>query len=292
MAVVSIIIPVYNTEEYLPRCLDSLIGQTFLDWEAICVDDGSRDGSGAILDEYHSKDHRIKVIHTANGGVSAARNTAMGLAEGKWLMMVDSDDFLHPQAIELCIHFAERDGSDLVAFTYDRRYRTALTLRHFLHIPEGRKTGFRKYDKSCIEALAVDDIFDWATEYAHPHDIPRRWAIKHCQPWRCMYKAFKIKDISFENGIMYEDFLWWSKVMTALGRVTILNLPLYFYYPNFTGYIHSAKQDFRIESLETAISKAEDFYREHATDLQRKKWESHFLIPFKDKLEKKIRCRG
>ena len=88
----SIIIPVYNVAPYLRECLDSVLAQTFGDWEAICVDDGSTDGSGAILDEYAAKDARFKVIHQVNAGVSAARNKALDEARGEWVGFLDADD--------------------------------------------------------------------------------------------------------------------------------------------------------------------------------------------------------
>ena len=94
---VDIIIPVYNVEAYLRRCLNSMLAQTYTHWRAICVDDGSTDGSPAILDEYAAKDSRFKVIHQENGGLSHARNEGMAVADAKYVMFVDSDDFIHPQ---------------------------------------------------------------------------------------------------------------------------------------------------------------------------------------------------
>lgn len=88
----SIIIPVYNVAPYLRECLDSVLAQTFTDWEAICVDDGAKDGSGAILDEYVLLDTRFRVIHQANAGVSVARNVALNVARGEWLCFLDADD--------------------------------------------------------------------------------------------------------------------------------------------------------------------------------------------------------
>ena len=88
----SIIIPVYNVAPYLRECLDSVLAQTFTDWEAICVDDGSTDDSGAILDEYVARDKRFRVIHQKNAGVSAARNRALQVALGEWITFLDGDD--------------------------------------------------------------------------------------------------------------------------------------------------------------------------------------------------------
>ena len=90
----SIIIPVYNVAPYLRECLDSVLAQTFTEWEAICVDDGSSDGSGAILDEYAAVDARFKVIHQKNAGVSEARNVALDMAIGAWIGFVDADDMI------------------------------------------------------------------------------------------------------------------------------------------------------------------------------------------------------
>ena len=93
----SVIIPVYKVEQYLCRCIDSVLAQTYTDLEIILVDDGSPDGSGAICDEYAAKDSRIKVIHQKNAGVSAARNAGMDLASGEYLAFIDSDDFIEPE---------------------------------------------------------------------------------------------------------------------------------------------------------------------------------------------------
>lgn len=97
---ISVIVPVYKVEPYLRAALDSLVQQTLTDWEAVCVDDGSPDASGAILDEYARADSRFRVIHQANGGVSRARNVALDAARGRYVTMMDPDDLLPPCALE------------------------------------------------------------------------------------------------------------------------------------------------------------------------------------------------
>ncbi len=97
---VSIIIPVYNVSHYLHECLDSVLNQSFTNWEAICIDDGSTDGSGVILDDYADKDKRIHVIHQKNVGSSAARNIGLDNAIGEWIWFVDSDDTIEQFALE------------------------------------------------------------------------------------------------------------------------------------------------------------------------------------------------
>ncbi len=116
MAKVSIVVPVYNVEPYLRECLDSVLAQTFEDWECICVDDGSTDESSAILDEYTRKDERIRVIRQPNGGLSAARNTGMNAATGKYLYFLDSDDTLVSEAIERLYGLAETKKLDQILF--------------------------------------------------------------------------------------------------------------------------------------------------------------------------------
>ena len=109
----------YGVEKYLRRCLDSVLNQTFTDWQAICVDDGSPDKSGEIAEEYAKKDKRFVVIHKENGGLSDARNAGMPHATGDYILYIDSDDFIHPQTLEIAYSLALRDGSDIVSFTYD-----------------------------------------------------------------------------------------------------------------------------------------------------------------------------
>ena len=95
----SIIIPCYKVEKYIRECLDSVLVQSYQDWEAICVDDGSPDRTSEILDEYAVKDQRIKVIHQENRGLSEARNSALKVAEGEWLYYLDSDDVMPPHVL-------------------------------------------------------------------------------------------------------------------------------------------------------------------------------------------------
>lgn len=112
---ITVIVPVYNTEKYLKKCLDSLIHQTYRNLEIICVDDESQDRSGQIMDEYAGMDNRIKAIHCAHGGVSASRNAAMAAATGEWIASVDSDDYLEPDIYEKAVAKLT-DGVDILVF--------------------------------------------------------------------------------------------------------------------------------------------------------------------------------
>jgi glycosyltransferase involved in cell wall biosynthesis len=113
----TVIIPVFNVAPYLRECLDSVLTQKFADWEAICVDDGSTDGSGAVLDEYAVTVHRFRVIHQSNAGVGAARNVALREARGEWIMFLDADDILLDGVLEQLSQFATSDV-DIIRFAY------------------------------------------------------------------------------------------------------------------------------------------------------------------------------
>lgn len=119
---VSVIIPVYNVEQYLRQCLDSVVNQTLKDIEIICVNDSSTDNSLAILNEYAARDSRIKVITQPNGGAGAARNNGLSASTGKYLSFLDSDDFFEPDMLELAYEKAEEDKADFVVFQSDQYY--------------------------------------------------------------------------------------------------------------------------------------------------------------------------
>nr|MCR4565950.1 glycosyltransferase [Bacteroidales bacterium] len=218
---------------------------------------------------------------------------------GEFLLFVDSDDFIHPQLMELCLTAARRDQSDLVTFTYDRSYRLKQTLRHFLHLPDPGLPHFRHYEPEPA-ACVTDDIFAYATEYSHPKDmfdqtgkpIPERWRVKHCYLCLRLYRTECVKNLRFLPIPIYEDFPWWSQVMLAVKRTTILNLPLYYYEPNFAGSTFSSSAISRIESLKTMIAAVEEVYTNEATPYQLARWRAHFLSPVKEKLaakQKKLR---
>ena len=116
---VSVIVPVYNVENYLTRCIDSILSQSFSDFELILIDDGSTDQSGAICDEYALKDHRIRVIHQENAKLSTARNVGIDAAEGEWIAVVDSDDWIHTDYLRILLSGALED-TDIVICSYER----------------------------------------------------------------------------------------------------------------------------------------------------------------------------
>lgn len=120
MARISVIIPVYNSKKYLNQCIDSVLQQTLTDMEIICIDDGSDDGSGEVLDEYAKKDNRVKVIHKSNSGYGASMNVGLSNAEGEYIGIVESDDFIEPTMFDILYNQAEEKKAEVVkAMFYD-----------------------------------------------------------------------------------------------------------------------------------------------------------------------------
>ena len=111
MTKISVIVPVYNAEKYLCRCIDSILSQTFTDFELLLINDGSKDGSDAICDEYAAKDNRVRVFHKENGGVSSARNLGLDNAKGEWITFVDSDDFIPSDSLK---SLSNNNSEDLI----------------------------------------------------------------------------------------------------------------------------------------------------------------------------------
>lgn len=120
----SIIVPVYNGGKYLRPCIDSIVGQTFSQWELLLIDDGSTDGSSAVCDEYAARDNRITVVHKQNNGQAAARNDGVALAKGRFVCFVDCDDWLEPDMYEVMIQTLEEQQGDIIICGYIEEYAT------------------------------------------------------------------------------------------------------------------------------------------------------------------------
>ena len=192
MRKVSIIIPVYNVEKYLAKCLDSVINQTYNDLEIICVNDGSTDNSLQILEEYAKNDNRIKIINRQNGGLSAARNSGLDIATGEYCYFIDSDDWIELDTIEKLSVIAKTNNVDTV-------------IHSAINIAE---------DGSCAEI--ADECNSWFKSYSQPigiYNVPIELNIKiPTVTWNKLYKMSIIKEFNcrFPEGLVNEDelFLW------------------------------------------------------------------------------------
>ena len=154
---ISVIVPVYNMERYLERCLDSLLGQTYKNLQIILINDGSTDRSGAICDEYSVKDERIQVIHKANGGVSSARNVGIQTADGDYMHFVDCDDWIEPNTYERLLQaINENNAPDILFFEYSRDDADGTVDAHYA----GEKyLGFMSSDDAFLFSLTAIGSF-------------------------------------------------------------------------------------------------------------------------------------
>lgn len=206
---VSIIVPVYNTEQYVRRCIDSIVNQEYTDFELLLIDDGSKDSSGAICDEYAKNDSRVKVIHKKNSGVSDSRNCALDMAKGKYIQFLDSDDWITPDATRLFVRSAEEYDCDMVISDF---YRVS---------------GDRLSVKGDIEEDGVLTQEEFAT---HMMDNPADFY--YGVLWNKLYKREIIekhhlrmnKEINWcEDFIFNLEYTIYAKVFYAL------NAPIYYY---------------------------------------------------------------
>lgn len=278
-AKISIIIPMYNVEKYLKRCLDSVKNQTFQDWVAICVDDGTPDKSGNIAEEYAKNDKRFIVVHKENGGLSDARNYGMKYVKTPYVMFLDSDDFIHPQTMEIAYGLAQKNNTDIVSWYKDKFYRPQLLIRHKLKMntddvmPRGIK---KHYDINKVKYFVTDNIFEHATESSH---TKIKWAIKHCYVWRHLLKTDFVKDVDFIKGILFEDFPWWSKLMLRKPSVTITKLPFYYYYPNLNSIDMASKEVKKMRNWMIGLKETFVLYMDSATDEEMSVWQKNFMWP-------------
>lgn len=204
----SIIIPVYNVEAYLRDCLDSVLNQTFADWEAICVNDGSTDGSADILNEYAARESRMKVIAQPNGGLSAARNAGIKAAEGEYVLFLDSDDWLEENALE--VMSANLDGEDMLCFS-GRRFFESDRASH---------------DADQLKAQTYLSGMDYYNENAL---LARDFAFV-CVVLRCYKMEFLLRhSLKFKEGIFHEDNLFTPLACYYAGKVKVINECLYDY---------------------------------------------------------------
>ncbi len=198
----SIIVPVYNVAPYLREALDSVLAQTFTDWECLCVDDGSTDGSGAILDEYAAKDKRFRVFHKENGGVSSARNLALDNAKGEWICFLDGDDALLPKLLEKLVPFTKADDEvDLVSYS----------CRYGEHLP---------FDMASDESVKTEtlDLRDWI-----PSKVPGGGFGEK------IYRRGHAPDIRFEPYPIGEDKLYAAEWICRSRKIIWTNIPGYWY---------------------------------------------------------------
>ena len=205
---VSVIVPVYKVERYLPRCIESILAQTYTNFELILVDDGTPDRSGIICDRYADKDSRIKVIHKENGGVSSARNAGIDIAQGEWITFIDSDDWVSKTYFESFFESSHFD-IDLIVGSYEVR-----KVRATLNTTEDKIIKISSLPKNQTSAASVFYDFIFTV------------------PWSKMFKTEILiqKNIRFMQGVKWgEDTIFVTDYMMNCENILFVGKPIYYY---------------------------------------------------------------
>lgn len=225
-SLISVIVPIYKVEDYLCRCVDSIINQTYKNLEIILVDDGSPDSCPQLCDEYAKKDNRIKVVHKNNGGLSDARNAGMEIAKGRYISFIDSDDYVSLDFIESLYRTMISENSEIVECSVVKFYENSL---------------FDVYsdDFSIANYDTVDGLSALIAESPFKQHV-----------WNKLYKAELVLDIPFAVGKLNEDEFWTYQVFGKAKRVTKINKTLYHYFQR-SGSIMGGRYNInRLDALE------------------------------------------
>lgn len=200
---ISIIVPAYNAEKTITRCIKSILEQSARDFELLLIDDGSTDNTGEICDRFAEIDNRVKVFHKTNGGVSSARNLGLENADGEWITFVDSDDWIVPEALNIdCSRLEE----DLIIFPY-------------YVISNGRQ---RLNTMTCCILKGSDQLIPFYNRYLSCSILKT--------PWSKLFKKSKLKDLRFNESIrLGEDTLFMLDYLKNIHSCRILDKPLYVY---------------------------------------------------------------
>ena len=234
-ALVTVVLPIYNVEQYLERCILSIINQTYRNLEIILVDDGSPDNCPQICDAYAMRDPRIKVIHKQNAGLGMARNTGLAEATGEYICFFDSDDFVAPETVETCVAAAEVNKADLVIFG-----KTDVT-------PEGKPLG-TSIPTPPKQLFCGDEVQTILLPMAiHPNQkTGEDWNIVH-SAWNKLYSMATIRasgwSFASEREIISEDYYSLTELYSHLNRVYVLDRAFYCYTVNNTSLSRSYKPD-------------------------------------------------
>ena len=206
MAIVSVIIPIYNVQDYLARCIDSVLAQTYTDLEIILVDDGSHDTSGDICDDYDLKYRNVRVIHKANGGLSDARNAGLDVAQGQYVTFIDADDYVHPRFVEALLHTIETTGAQIAACTWQELKDGDTPREANVHNAQC---------KTFTQEQAISTVF-------------YQGELNHSACSR-LFDRQLFHDLRFPAGALYEDLAIIYPLLRKVEKVALLKAPMYYY---------------------------------------------------------------
>lgn len=239
---ISVIVPIYNVESYLAICIDSIIKQTYQNFEVILVDDGSTDKSGEICDEYSLKDERIKVIHKVNGGLSSARNTGIEEADGSLFAFIDSDDYIEPVFLETLYHRLMEKDADICECSFFRLKHNKLIPERFFHSETlDNETAVRRLFASPYESFVVT--------------------------WNKLYKRSLFEKIRFPEGKLQEDEFTTYKLIYQSRKIAYVNQYLYIYRIRENSIMKSGMSVEKAEVLD-CIGEIEAYFQLHKVNMR------------------------
>lgn len=237
MKKVSIILPIYNVENYLERCVETVLGQTYEEIEVILVDDGATDDSGKICDDLAKKDTRIRVIHKQNGGLSSARNIGYQAATGEYLMYIDSDDAIKKDLVERCVKSIEDTRSDIVIYGYEKVSESGDVL-------EICKWGNKTYTRDEMESYLFQAITEMSYGYA----------------WNKLYR----KSVLDQSGILAdgkvidrEDLVYNMELLSYWNKITFIDYAGYEYLQRGNSLLHNSNLA-RLQGIEYFVNRMHD----------------------------------
>lgn len=214
---ISVIVPVYNAEKYIKKCIESIISQTYQNMELILINDGSKDLSLQICEEFAKKDQRIKVYDRANGGASAARNTGLTKASGDYIVFVDSDDFVTSTYLENLYLAAKIGNYDIVQCNLEEVNNSKLSINNVI------------FDKMHVQEISKKQALN---------DRVYKVTI-----WGKIYSSFLFDDFKFREGEIYEDDASYYIFVDKAKKIAILNETLYYYYMSENSVMRNDKKD-------------------------------------------------
>lgn len=241
---VSIVVPVYGVQQYIDKCVESILDQKFSDIEVILVDDESPDNCPAICDDYAKKDKRVKVIHKKNGGLSDARNAGLKAATGQYIAFIDGDDYVSPDYVQTLYNACVENRSDISCCGYYKVYGDRLE----------QKPKIMDH-KNFTNIEAIRDIFTAGT-------------LCEVMTWNKLYRRnlFTNHDIRFPVGKIHEDNFTTYKLFYYAGRVSFINVPLYYYIQRSGSIMGKAFSSKRFHLFEMLIE-AKEFFADKSEDM-------------------------
>lgn len=227
---ISIIVPVYNVERYLARCLDSLLNQTYRNLEIWLIDDGSKDRSSRICDEYQARDSRIRVIHKENGGVSSARNLGLDRYTGDFLMFQDADDYLCEDAIETLYKRMICDQSDMV-------------IGRTVHVDETGKILLDAYSSMTDEVMTAQEAWE---RLGTKRDLP-------CYSGAKLHKKSVLEDVRYPLMPISEDVWIFPEIIDHCQKISTVSKAIYYYVQQPNSAVHTIDDEKRKMVMQGAI---------------------------------------